>query len=154
MRQYPDLNSMLSTCRKDPTQKDHEVCVSTFPAILQHCLKHGHVPDDVLEDSNIPKDRNITGDEVRRTATIRQESHQRAKCLTHQDQIAEREARLNELIVDKKRVLESKRDKLLDKINANKDCVKMICDAMKIDTYSEDKLADATLEHFSNCSNY
>ena len=40
MRQYPDLNSMLSTCRKDPTQKDYEVCVSSFPTILKHCIKH------------------------------------------------------------------------------------------------------------------
>ena len=44
------------------------------------------------------------------------------------------------------------KDKLLSKVNSNKERVHKICNLMKKDTGDEAHLVDATMEHFSSCS--
>ncbi len=95
--------------------------------------QHGHIPDVIFETEGFFQDRNIKGEIVRRDATIRQESYQRAKCLSHQYQ---QDLRI--------KIKESLKAEALEKINClrqkgqvilsrNKECEIELTKAMKQD---------------------
>ena len=78
---YPNFNSMLAMWRTNPTKDEYKLCTDKFPVLFQHQLKHGHVPDSNFELLGFPLDRDMSGTEVRRDATITQEVRQCTKIL-------------------------------------------------------------------------
>ena len=143
---YPDLNKIIATCQKEPSKEEYQLCLNTFPALLDIMVKKGFVPDTVFEEYQFPVDRDILGKVVRRTATISQEPRQRAKILTHYHQNAQREARQLEKNVDKIRKVAITKEKLLSKMKSNENCEKKLCEIMKTDTYNGN---NALIEHFA-----
>ena len=83
---FPDFNKILSTCRRNPTLDEYELCKTSFHGIMKLYLQDGHVCDNVFEDLGFPMDRDPIGNQVRRKAGITQEMRQRAKILTHSHQ--------------------------------------------------------------------
>ena len=55
--------------------------------------------------------------------------------------------------VEEIRKVETKKDKLLAKIDDNKECVDKICDLLKKDTRSEKHLIDSEMRKFTQYSN-
>ena len=55
--------------------------------------KNGHVDDKVFEDLGFPMDMDVDSKKIRRMASINQEPQQRAKILTHKQQVLLREQR-------------------------------------------------------------
>jgi hypothetical protein len=111
--ELPDFDKMLATCRSEISKELYDKIVSDFPGLLQHQLEHGHVPDSVYQDLGYPMDKDMNGDIVIRDATITQENHQRAKCLSHTYQKQLRQARLDELaVVAAQKVLKQQNDVL------------------------------------------
>ena len=88
---------MLATCRKEIPKELYDKIVSDFPSLLKYQLEHGHVPDSVYQNLGYPMDQDMDGNEVTRDATITQENHQRAKCLSHTYQKQLRKERLEGL---------------------------------------------------------
>ena len=65
---YPDMNKILATCRRDPTNAEYKLCVDSFPMLLKKYLEHGHVNDEVFEKLGFPMDTDVDGTKVRLTS--------------------------------------------------------------------------------------
>jgi hypothetical protein len=119
---FPDYDMLLATCRMDPRTAEYELTETSFPRLIQEQFDHGHIPDSILEEIGLPKDRDMTGKEVRRDATITQEARQRAKCLTHKHQVSLRK----ELIANRDAAAKKKEADTANRIQLhlekNKDC--------------------------------
>ena len=152
-RRYPDYDMILSTCQKNISNTECKLCEDAFESLLDLMIKNGHMPDSTFEKYNFPMDRDCVGNHVRRPATIAQEARQRAKILTHDRQEEMRAAQLIELSAETNRKSQTQKDKLLAKANANEQCMEKIFSLMEKENCNEIKMSNATLEHFSNCSN-
>ena len=111
---YPDLNKILSTCRRNPTNSEYALCLEKLPVLLKIVLDKGHIVDSIFEEMGFPLDKDPEGNEVRRLAGIQQESRQRAKILTIKHQNDLRFAIRNAIISEKKRKAQDKMDILQD----------------------------------------
>ena len=107
---FADFDHMLNTVRREVTTKEYDLCQSTLPELLKYQLENGHVPDSEYDRLGYPYDQNPCGEDVIKDATVSQECRQRAKCLSHEQQIGLRIEREELLLADEKR-------KVADKIN-------------------------------------
>jgi hypothetical protein len=126
-QEFPDYDVLLATCRMNPRIEEYELTEKSFPQLIEQQFEHGHIPDTMLEDFGFPKDQDMDGKEVRRDATISQEARQRAKCLTHKQQV-----KLRRELIAKHDAAEKKKEaqnssKMQHHLNKNKECeVKLI----------------------------
>jgi hypothetical protein len=91
---FPCFDSMLSTCRKVIPTKARDLCKEHFPTLVAAALEHGHVPEDIYDKLEFPMDQDVEGNPIPKNQGISQEHRQRAKCLTHRNQVKLREKRL------------------------------------------------------------
>ena len=153
---FPDFNAMLATCCRDPKIEEYEVCRNSFPSLLQHQLKHGHIPDKIFEATGLPKDRNYAGEEVRREATISQESFQWAKTLSHDFQVQLRAERCAFLRAEKERREAVVTTKILAILATNKQSEEKLLGlapqpAINPNEPQESPLSFLSLEDFAKC---
>ena len=147
---YPDLNKILSTCRRNPTAGEYALCIEKFPLLMQIVLEKGHIEDSVFEELGFPIDKDPEGNEVRRLAGIQQESRQRAKILTIKHQNDLRFAVITQVESERKRKAQDKIDILQNKIILNEACERKICGMLgKMDVQRE-YMAQATHEILFN----
>jgi hypothetical protein len=86
-KHWPDMKAILRTCKNIKlTDKEEENIIQLFPKLYAEQMEKGHLSDDFLEGLGFMPDRNFSGETVRRTAAITDESSQRAKCLSHEYQ--------------------------------------------------------------------
>ena len=76
---FPDFEKLLATCRRDPTKEKYNLCIDSFPYLYTKVLDDGHLDDSIFEEVGFPMDINASGQNVRRDASITQESQQQAK---------------------------------------------------------------------------
>jgi hypothetical protein len=148
-KRFPDFDQILATCRKLPTDAEYELCHRSFPTLFEHQLKYGHVPDEVFEELGFPVDCDMDGKEVRRDATITQESRQRAKNLTHVHQAELRDEKREQVRAEVVRKEADKRNKSESQLKIAEECEEKIRELMAGDESTE--ISQATLEHFSKC---
>lgn len=98
---YPDLDKILNTIRRDLTNVEEDLCEKYFKELFQYQLENGHVSDDIYDTLGFPMDIDIEGCEMDRRAKITQESHQRAKCLSHVVQRQQRQSHIDDFIEKK-----------------------------------------------------
>ena len=91
---YPDFNSLLATCRRNPIKDEYKLCIDMFPTLMEHFQENGHIEDEFFEKLGFPMDEDTDGSFVRRDTTINQETRQRTKCLTYHHQASLREERI------------------------------------------------------------
>ena len=48
---YPDLNSIIKTCKRTITKDEEDLCIKSFPRLFNIMDKRGHIPDKVFEVS-------------------------------------------------------------------------------------------------------
>jgi hypothetical protein len=96
-RRFPGFDNLLGTCRKHPTVEEYKVCDDSFHELFECQFEHGHVPDVMFEQFKFPQDEDPDGNVVTRNATLSQETHQRAKCLSHRHQVGLRNLRKSEV---------------------------------------------------------
>lgn len=144
---YPDFNTLLSTCRRNPSEQEYEHCYRSFSPLFTKFQQDGHITDRYLQELGFPVDVDSYGREVHRTATIAQEYMQRCKCLTHPVQKHLREQRMADIaksMSDKRR---AKNDTINRVLEESDGVVSKICTMMGVDTHI-DSLSSATLDHF------
>ena len=84
-----------------------------------------------------PIDLDPHGEEVPKTATISQESRQRAKCLSHDNQIKLRQEREQILLADQTRKVADKVNKYHSLLETNKKCEEMLAGANNVENFSK-----------------
>ena len=78
---YPDINSLVKTCKTAKFTKEILGTISKkFTSMYNEQVKTGHLSDTFMEGYGFKVDRNYAGDEIRRLSTC--EAWQRAKCLS------------------------------------------------------------------------
>ena len=104
---WPDFHKILKTCKnKDLLKASNIEKIKThFKQLYEYQVEHGHVPDSVLEITELPKDKDLQGNVVERLATITNEPCQRCKSISH---IAVRKERVDELEKVAAKKIESK----------------------------------------------
>ena len=80
---YPDFNKMISTCSRQLTIEEFELCKSSFPELYEYATKFGYIPESEYDRLGFPFDTNTDGKEVRKDPQIINEGQQRAKELNH-----------------------------------------------------------------------
>jgi hypothetical protein len=103
---FPDLDQIIyATTRRDISQDEYANVLQQFKPLYQYAAKHGHISDEILEANGIPRDIDMYGKEVRRTAGISNESCQRCKNLSHEfvqqqrrDRLAETDAKAQDKV--------------------------------------------------------
>ena len=96
-KQCPDLDKILSTCHRHMSIEEYQLCKSTFTELYHLHQENGHVSDNDYERLGFERDRDISGNETRRSAGISRECMQRAKCLSHKHQRTLREQLRSEI---------------------------------------------------------
>ena len=94
---FPDFDRMLNTVGRNVTIDDHALCKTTLPDLMRIHLKNGCISESTFDSMGYPVDLDESGAESPKTATITQESRQRAKCLSHSAQVELRAERKREL---------------------------------------------------------
>ena len=148
---FPDFNKILSTCRLDPTKKEYELCINSFPYLYKEYLKNGHVSDEVFENLGFPMDRDVDGTLISHNANISQECRQRAKCLTHDHQINIRMERISLIEEEIKRKEADHIAQLQILLSNNKKCEEKICNLLG-KQYDESYLKEVTHEVLDKCN--
>jgi hypothetical protein len=148
-KRFPDFDKILATCRMLPTQEEYDLCVRSFPTLFEHQLQYGHVPDELFEELGFPVDRDTDRKEVRRHATITQESRQCAKNLTHVHQAELRDEKRELVRAEVARKEGDKRNKIEKQKEFSRECQEKIIGLM---TGESKEISESTLEHFSKCS--
>ena len=100
---YPVLEKILATCKKSIPRDIYDKFIDNFPRLFSIMLEKGHISEEVYDDMDFPRDMDVHGREVRRDATISQESQQRCKELTHTFQIDERRERTEAILAEQRR---------------------------------------------------
>ena len=145
----PDFDSIIATCRKDPTIEEYNLCVDSFPYLYEKMMEDGHINDSVFEELGFPLDMNSGGGHVRRDATISQESQQRAKCLTHQSQVEIRQERINKLQAEVVRNKLEKLEHLQHCLDQNTNCeekIKKMLETQNGNVNKDNNVSTATCE--------
>jgi hypothetical protein len=139
-RRFPDFDNLLGTCRKHPTVEEYKLCEDSFKELFEYQFMHGHVPDDKFDEFGFPQDEDPNGKKVRREATLSQETHQRAKCLSHKHQVELRSLRRSEVEAVSKRKKAVVDNRVMKHLNVNVQCQE------KLRNFGE-----ATFEDFAKC---
>ena len=153
---FPDFNRILATCCHEPKVEEYATCRNAFPSLLRYQLQHGHIPDEIFEESGFPVDLNFSGKEVRRDATISQESYQRAKTLSHEFQVQLRVDRRAFIMADKVQKEAVVNTKVLALLATNKKCKEKLLPlapqpAINPDEPQQSPLSFLRLEDFAKC---
>ena len=143
---YPDLNKIIVTCRRNPTEREYALCIEKFPTLLKMFLEKGYVEDSIFEEMGFPMDQDPEGNRVSRDAGIQQESRQRAKILTIKHQTELRASVQIAIESEKKRKANDKKNILRDKIHQNELSEKKICSLLGKPNISREHMSDATHE--------
>ena len=145
---YPDYNTLLATCRRNPSKAEYQLCYSSFTPLFEKFHATGLIDDDYLEELGFPIDLDAYGNRSRRTATIAQEYLQRCKCLTHSTQKKLREERMaaiDEAANEKRMQVDKATAKVLEASNR---AVAKICNITNLET-DRRSLDAATLQDFA-----
>jgi hypothetical protein len=129
---FPVFDTILSMCRRNPKKEEYENIEKNMTNILYHPSDYGHISEDVYDQMVIVRDPDSMVCEVLHEATISQESYQRTKCLTHEDQIHLWKERLaqNQSIERQRKELATQ--KHLDKITQDDDIVRSLCKKLEV----------------------
>ncbi len=84
---YPVFDKIIGTCRWNPSVEEYKNTENNMNTIIHESCEFGHISEEVYDRLNIVRDRDSTGCEVLRDATISQESYQGTKCLMHKHQL-------------------------------------------------------------------
>jgi hypothetical protein len=139
-RRFPGFDNLLGTCRKHPTVEEYKLCEDSFKELFEYQFLHGHVPDDKFDEFGFPQDEDPDGNTVRREATLSQETHQRAKCLSHKHQVELRSLRRSEVESASRRKRAVVDNRIMKHLNVNVKCQE------KLGNFGE-----ATFEDFAKC---
>ena len=72
-RRCPDVNTILSTCRRNPSKEEYSLCFSSFPKLFKLYCLNGHITDNHFKNVGFLRDVDMLGNVVRRVAGISQE---------------------------------------------------------------------------------
>jgi len=72
-KRYPNIDTILPTCRRNPSQQEYSLCHSAFAPLLKRFRIEGYIDDSYLQQLGFPIDIDKYRKEARRTATIAQE---------------------------------------------------------------------------------
>ena len=45
-KRYPDFNTILSTCRRNPSREEYQLCYNSFIPLLKRFQENGHIDDE------------------------------------------------------------------------------------------------------------
>ncbi len=81
---YPIFSKILATCHQQPTLEEYRTVLESFEDFIEIMDEKGHIDidEEQYDIRGIRMDKDISGQDVFRTAGIAQESFQRSKCLT------------------------------------------------------------------------
>ena len=149
-KRYPNFNTILSTCRRNPSREEYQLCYNSFIPLLKRFQENSYTIDnEYLKQLGFPIDVDLYRREVQRTATVAHEYLQRCKCLTHPTQKDLREARISsisKLMSDKRKQANNTIARVLAD---SESAVKKICEMMGTNDTDLAHLRNATLDHFS-----
>ena len=153
---FPDFNRILATCHHEPKVEEYATCRNAFPSLLRYQLQHGHIPDEIFEESGFLVDLDFSGKEVRRDATISQESYQRTQTLSHEFQVQLRADRRAFIMAEKVRKEAVVNTKVLALLATNKKCKEKLLPlapqpAINPDELQQSPLSFLRLEDFAKC---
>ena len=77
-KMFPNFEKLSATCQRDPTKEEYNVYIDSFPYLYTKMLDDGHLDYYIFQEAGISMDTNASGQNVRRDASITQESQQRA----------------------------------------------------------------------------
>ena len=123
---FPDFDKMLVTCRTNPTKEKYELCVSTFPQLLEYFLKHGHIPDSKFKELGFLPEVDPQGNKRRHEAGIKCESRQCVKNLTHTYKVQLRKEKLAVIAAEAARKVTDAKKKTQASLDLNKKCEEVI----------------------------
>jgi hypothetical protein len=152
LNRYPVFNKILATCPQTPTLEEYRTVINSFEDFFKIMEEKGHIPEEHFNVCGIRLDKDITGNDVLRTAGISQESLQPSKCLTHLHQVGMRLERLQIIMskeIEKKETANMKHAKLVD---ANKNVVLLICKKLQQEGIIGEN-EDVGEQHMPLCTN-
>ena len=110
--------------QKRSIKNEYKLYVKNFEKSFIKMLEDGHVPDSEFQRLQFPMDMNKHGKIVPRSANIVQESRQRAKIMTHDNQVMLIQHRMFDQEGNRNRTIEMKKDKLRSRLDENQNVSK------------------------------
>ena len=86
-QRYPVLLNILGTCCITPPKDLYQNVIDNFTYLYNVMMEQGRISEYVLSDLGFPRNKDVSGNEVLRTASIIQQSHLLSKRVTHNIQI-------------------------------------------------------------------
>ncbi len=129
---FPVFGTIIATCRWNPSLEEYKNIENNINTIIHELCEFGDISKEVYDGLNIVKDRNSLGCEVMWDSSIKQESYQRTKCLTHKNQIYLRKERLSQKQWIKNERKEMANRKQYKKITRNNAIVGCVCKKLEL----------------------
>jgi hypothetical protein len=95
-KKFPCFDGMFSTLGRNPTALEYDMIEKALPLLLKIQDEKGFIDESVYDSLNFALDTRPNGEDYLRNATIAQEHLQRAKTLSHPNQVEERKRLKNE----------------------------------------------------------